>query len=164
MGFVIAGIVIASMIAFSIALMIYYNHITRMKEKIKTQKSKIRILKAKYLQVLRKVGTTQATSNASHGNAYASANRNGAGVLIGGAIGSITSNFEEASDLVVQLAEEYADAQQELNRLVEAYNAMIAVFPKIILAKILRLKKEEYVDAENIEESTKLQGFDETDI
>lgn len=129
----------------------------------KSEKSR-KNLKAKYLQVLRKVGTTQKDSNDAQGGAYYAANRNGGGRFIGGAIGAVDSNFEEVGKLVVSLANEYQSAQQSLNELVNRYNVYITAFPRIILTKIFGYKKENYVDSGNLAASTKLSGFDDKDI
>lgn len=142
----------------------FRNSIVKKKENIDKAKSKVRISKAKYLQVLRKVGTTQRESNDAHGSAYRTANTNGGGRFIGGAIGSIESGFSDAEDLVLSLANEYQSAQQYLNKLVNEYNLYISAFPRVIFAKMFGCKKQEYVDSGNLEASTRLSGFDETDI
>lgn len=130
----------------------------------KKAKSRVRILKAKYLQVLRKVGTTQFDANNAQGGAYFMANRNGGGRFIGGAIGAVDSNFEEAGNLVISLADEYQNAQQSLNELINEYNVYITAFPRVIFTKILGYSKEDYIDSENLDASTKLSGFDDSDI
>ena len=147
-----------------IALIRFRNKVVNMKENISGAKSQVRILKAKYLQVLRKGGTSQRESNASQGEAYERANWNGSRILIGGAIGAIDTDFEEVGDLVVSLASELQEAQQKLNDLVGNYNRYIIAFPRIIFTMILRYKKENYVDSENLAASTKLTGFDDEDI
>lgn len=157
-------IAVGLVVFFPIALIIFRNKVIRQKESIENAKSHVRILKAKYLQVLRKVGTTQRESNDAHGSAYYTANKNGAGRFIGGAIGPLDSNFEEATGLVVSLANDYQSAQQRLNDLVNGYNVYITAFPRIILTKILGFKKESYVDSGNLSLSTKISGFDDNDI
>lgn len=158
-------IVILGLIVCTVYWLINFrNTAVRQRECIETAKSRVRILKAKYLQVLRKVGTTQKESNDAQGGAYFTANKNGGGKFIGGAIGSVDSNFEEVGKLVVSLANEYQSAQQNLNELVNRYNVYITTFPRVILTKIFGFKKEEYVDSGNLSESTKLSGFDEHDI
>lgn len=151
-------------IIFASRLIIFKNKVVNKKENIDKAKSSIRIIKAKYLQVLRKVGTTQKEVTEAQGNAYGIANLNGAGAFIGGAIGEIDSNFEAAGELVISLAKEYESAQQKLNTLVNEYNVYITLFPQSILAKIFKCKKEEYIDSDNLDLSTRLNGFDETDI
>ncbi len=143
----------------------FRNTVIQKIEAIKLAKSKVRISKAKYLQVLRKIGTTQNESNISQGSAYFSANAAGkTGEFIGGAIGQIDSNFEATSDLVVTLADEYQTVQDALNRLVNQYNVYISSFPRVIFTKMFHYTKEEYIDNEKLSESTKLQGFEENDI
>lgn len=158
-------ILLLGLIVFVVCLVVNFrNSVVNRKENIEQAKSRIRILKAKYLQVLRKVGTTQKDSNDAQGGAYYTANKNGGGRFIGGAIGAVDSNFEEVGKLVVSLANEYQSAQQNLNNLVNKYNVYITAFPRIILTKIFGFKKEEYIDSENLDESTRLSGFDEDDI
>ena len=161
-GYLILLLVIAGFLAYY--LMRFRNKVVNQKEGIEKAKSRVRILKAKYLQVLRKVGTTQKDANDAQGGAYYTANRNGGGRFIGGAIGSVDSNFEEVGKLVVSLANEYQSAQQSLNELVNRYNVYITAFPRVILTRIFGFKKEEYIDSENLNESTRLSGFDEDDI
>ena len=161
-GYLILLLVIAGFLAYY--LMRFRNKVVNQKEDIEKAKSRVRILKAKYLQVLRKVGTTQKDSNDAQGGAYYAANRNGGGRFIGGAIGAVDSNFEEVGKLVVSLANEYQSAQQNLNELVNRYNVYITAFPRIILTKIFGYKKENYVDSGNLAASTKLSGFDDKDI
>ena len=158
------GICVIILLIIVSKLIKFRNNVVNKKENIGKAKSRVRISKAKYLQVLRKVGSTQKDSNDAQGGAYATANQAGVGYLIGGAIGSVDSNFEEVGDLVMSLANEYQEAQQSLNELVNNYNTYISTFPRVVLAKIFRFKKEEYVDSENLEASTKLVGFDEQDI
>ena len=158
----ILAVLLAGLILIRLAR--FRNKVVRQKEGIENAKSRVRILKAKYLQVLRKVGTTQKVSNDAQGEAYSVANGNGSGSFIGGAFGSLDSNFEEAGKLVVSLANEYQAAQQALNELVNQYNIYITAFPRVILAKLFRYKREVYVDSDNLDASTKLSGFDEEDI
>lgn len=152
------------LLILGICILRFLNNVVHKQEDIDEAKSHVRISKAKYLQVLRKVGTTQRESNDAQGSGYYIANRNGGGRLIGGAIGPIDSNFEGAGNLVVSLANEYQSAQQRLNQLVNAYNIYVGTFPRIILAKIFRVKPEDYVDSGNLDASTKLSGFDDDDI
>ena len=160
--YLILGFVVVILIAFRLGR--FRNKVISAKENIENAKSRVRILKAKYLQVLRKVGATQKESNASQGEAYSIANENGSGSFIGGVIGSIDSSFEEVGKLVVSLANELQTAQQNLNDLVNKYNLYITAFPRVILTKIFRYKKENYVDSDNLAASTRLSGFDEMDI
>ena len=83
---------------------------------------------------------------------------------MGGAIGPIDSSFEKAGNLVVSFVNECQSAQQRLNNLVNAYNVCVGTFPRIILAKIFRLKLEDYVDSENLGASTRLSGLDDDDL
>ena len=144
-GYLILLLVIAGFLTYY--LMKFRNKVVNKKEDIEKAKSRVRILKAKYLQVLRKVGTTQKDSNDAQGGAYYAANRNGGGRFIGGAIGAVDSNFEEVGKLVVSLASEYQFAQQNLNELINYYNLYITSFPRLILAKIFGYKKENYIDS-----------------
>lgn len=161
-GYLILFFVIAGLFGFWVLR--FRNRVVRQKESIENAKSRVRILKAKYLQVLRKVGTTQKESNEAQGGAYYMANRNGGVRLIGGAMGAVDSKFEEVGKLVVTLANEYQSAQQTLNELVNRYNVYLTVFPRIILTKMFGFKKENYVDSGNLSASTKLSGFDDKDI
>ena len=81
-----------------------------------------------------------------------------------GAFGDIDSNFDTISQLVLSLASEYQSAQQSLNDKIKWYNLYLTKFPRIILTKIFRYKKENYIDYDNLNESTKLAGFNEDDI
>lgn len=89
-GYLILLLVIAGFLTYY--LMKFRNKVVNQKEDIEKAKSRVRILKAKYLQVLRKVGTTQKDSNDAQGGAYYTANKNGGGRFIGGAIGAVDSN------------------------------------------------------------------------
>lgn len=160
--FLILFLIVAGGIIF--LLVWFRNKVIEQKENIEKAKSRVRISKAKYLQVLRKVGATQEVANKAQGGAYYAANRGGSGRFIGGAFGGINSNFEEVGKLVVSLASEYQFAQQNLNELINDYNLYITSFPRLILAKIFGYKKENYVDSGNLAASTKLQGFDDKDI
>ena len=156
-------LVIISLLTFF--LITYRNKVVKIKEEIENAKSKIRIIKAKYLQVLRKTTETQKISLKTQSEAYNGAvNNTHQGQMIGGAFGKINDNFDDSSSLVVNLAEEYSSAQVKLNALIKEYNVMITVFPKSIFARILKYKKEEYVDSDNLEKSKTLQGFDDKDI
>ena len=75
-GYLILLLVIAGFLAYYLTR--FRNKVVNQKEDIEKAKSRVRILKAKYLQVLRKVGTTQKDSNDAQGGAYYTANRNGA--------------------------------------------------------------------------------------
>ena len=160
------------MIAFAVLFLfgtivwtiVFRNKVIRLRESIKNAMSMVRIAKAKYLQVLRKVDTTQRGATNAQGDAYRNANHASNGRLIGGAIGGINSNFEEAGILVVSLANEYQSAQKNLNELVNKYNVYISSFPRVILSKAFKYKKANYVDAANLMASTRLSGFDEKDI
>ena len=152
------------LIIIIICIICFRNSVVQRKEDIENAKSEVRILKAKYLQVLRKTGKTQLDSNIAQGYAYQMANENGGGEFIGGAIGPIRSNFKGSSKLVQSLADEYQRAQQRLNYEVKSYNIYITAFPRVILSKMFGYKKENYVDNDNLDASTKLNGFDENDI
>ncbi len=160
------------MIAFAVLFLfgtivwaiVFRNKVIRLRESIKNAMSMVRIAKAKYLQVLRKVDTAQRGATNAQGDAYRNANHTSNGRLIGGAIGGINSNFEEAGSLVVSLANEYHSAQKNLNELVKKYNVYISSFPRVILLKAFKYKKANYVDAANLMASTKLSGFDEKDV
>ena len=156
------------MIAFAVLFLfgtivwaiVFRNKVIRLRESIKNAMRMVRIAKAKYLQVLRKVDTTQRGATNAQGDAYRNANHASNGRLIGG----INSNFEEAGILVVSLANEYQSAQKNLNELVNKYNVYISSFPRVILSKAFKYKKANYVDAANLMASTRLSGFDEKDI
>ena len=160
------------MIAFAVLFLfgtivwtiVFRNKVISLRESIKNAMSMVRIAKAKYLQVLRKVDTAQRGATNAQGDAYRNANHTSNGRLIGGAIGGINSNFEEAGSLVVSLANEYQSAQKNLNELVNKYNVYISSFPRVILSKAFKYKKANYVDAANLMASTRLSGFDEKDI
>lgn len=163
-GYLIIGLSVIFIVFFIICLIVFRNSVIEQKEGIENAKSLVRILKAKYLQVLRKVGTTQEVSNEAQGSAYHTANISGGGKFMSGAFGDIDSNFDTISQLVLSLASEYQSAQQSLNDKIKWYNLYLTKFPRIILTKIFRYKKETYIDYDNLNESTKLTGFDENDI
>lgn len=142
----------------------FCNTVLRKKEEIEKAKSRVRIAKAKYLQVLRKMGTTQQEAYDAHGGAYNKANSGRAGYFISGAIGNIESEFDKTQQVVLTLADDYQAAQQSLNELVNDYNVYITTFPRVIFAKLFRYQKEKYVDSANLDASTELRGFDDNDI
>ena len=150
-------------IAFLVYLIKFRNSCVYQLERIESQKSNIRILKAKYLNVLSKTLDTNNSVNKSLGAAYGVANASGAGRFIGGARGEI-DNFEDSTNIVYKLANEFHQAQNALNNSVNTYNNYISKFPSNLLAKMLKFTKEEYIDSENLELSMSLSGFDEEDL
>lgn len=162
-GYVIIGVIVVLLLAFLVCLIKFSNNVKYQKEQIKNSKSDVRIAKAKYLQVLRKVIQTQDDATDSQGRAYRKANGSNIG-FINGAIGGIDSNFYESSELVADLADQLQDCQRTLNRNINLYNTYISTFPCSFLNLFLRYKKEEYVDSENLEESTKINGMGNEDI
>lgn len=141
----------------------FRNNAIKQKEEIESLKSKVRVVKAKYLNVLKNAINTQNEANNSQGNAYGVANLGGSGRFIGGASGSI-NNFGNATDLVTSLANEYQYAQDSLNYAINKYNIYITCFPYNILANIFKFAKEGYIDSDNLNLSTSLNGFDENEI
>ena len=137
-----------------IPLLRFRNHVLRIKERINEAKSKIRIVKAKYLQVIRKTSTVNQDATTVMANAY---KKGGKGSQISGAVGSISNNFTNSADIVLALAEEYEERQIALNELITEHNVVIKKFPNIIYAKILRYKIEPHIDFENLNEAYKLQ-------
>lgn len=143
----------------------FRNTVIRKREDIRDAQSNVRIAKAKYLQVLRKTGTTTADADSSQGNAYKNANSSyQGGKLIGGAVGNISSHFTPAGNLVLSLADAYQQAQLKLNGLVNDYNQYINEFPNVLLKMMFRFKNAKYIDSQNLDSSTKLSGFDDNDI
>ena len=150
-------------IVFLVWSLKFKNNVTLKKENIDSLKSDVRVVKAKYLNVLGKTIDTHESVNSSQGSAYREANSNGAGTFIGGARGSI-DNFDRASQIVYNLANEYQRAQGSLNYAIKQYNTYISLFPNSILTHMFHYEKEEYIDSENLNLSTDLNGFNENDL
>ena len=132
-------------------------------EDIESLKSNIRVIEAKYLNVLKKSLNTSESVNKSLGSAYGVANTSGCGRFIGGASGSIDS-FGDSTNLVFKLANEYQRAQDLLNSAIKKYNSSISTFPSNIIAKMFKFKKQEYIDSAKLNLSMSLKGFDEDDL
>lgn len=154
-------LVVIAILAFLITFLKYKNKVMILKDRIDQSKSKVRVLKAKYLQVLKKVENMQKNSLNSQSEAYKNAVVEGVGVAVGGAVGKIDDSLQSSSIIIEQLANDYAEAQNELNRFINLYNKEILVFPKSIYASILGYKREQYIDEENIDKSMVIKEFED---
>lgn len=146
---------------FLITFLKYRNRVLVLKDLINQTKSKVRVLKAKYLQVLKKVENMQKSSINTQSEAYKNAVVEGVGTMVGGAVGRIDDSLESSSKIIEQLANDYTEAQNELNRIINLYNKEILVFPKSIYASILGYKREQYIDEDNIDKSTVIKEFED---
>ena len=148
-------------IVLLITFLKYRNKVLLLKDRINQTKSRVRVAKAKYLQVLKKVEVFQKNSLNSQSEAYKNAIVEGVGVAVGGAVGKIDDSLQSSSEIIEQLANNYAEAQNELNRIINLYNKEILVFPKTIYAAILGYKREQYIDEENIDKSMVIKEFED---
>ena len=160
----VALILFALFIVFMIFLIRYKNKIVAIKEDINLAKSSIRIAKAKYVQVMNKTLTMHDKASSVEGEYMESVTAgNGIKSVLGNL--SMNPNYKDSMELIRRLADEYQKAQDRLNNLVNRYNREISLFPKTIFAKLLRYKKEEYIDNENLQLSSNLSdNIDEEDL
>lgn len=147
MGIVIVIILVILLLVFGISLLKYRNKALDYQEEIRAAKSKVRVAKSKYVKVMD--NSTQTNQAAGSANGSASG-------MVNGGSGGIGGTFVTSAEMVERLASEYEQAQLYLNNLVSTWNKFIGNFPNLIYAAILRLKKEVYIDEENLDMSTSL--------
>ena len=146
----IAVVVLALAISFLVALLKFRNKVLDMKEKIKKSKSHVRVAQNKYVKSL------QNTSAALNKNETGGVG----GGLMYGDMGS-ASKYDTNASLVSDLADSYEKAQIMLNELISQYNSFISKFPNLILAAVLRYKREDYIDEKNLDMSTSINNIDQ---
>ena len=146
-------IFLALVIVFIVTLFKYKNKVLDIKDEMQRAKSKIRIVKAKYVQVMNKTQAMHGKASGTEGEFYEKA-YGGNGISI--FEGRMNQNYKDSIGLIEKLAGEYQQAQDFLNEIVRVYNHEISMFPKSIYAAILGFKKENYIDSDNLELSSNL--------
>ena len=145
LAFIVAAVfVISKLIAFK-------NIVTGFQERIKKAKSDVRLAQNKYVKALRN------TEGALAAGAEIGVQT---GVLMGD-VGA-ASKYDTNTELVCSLANAYERAQNTLNETISNYNKYISIFPNLIYAKILRYKREAYIDEQNLDKTMMLNGIDES--
>ncbi len=120
-------------------------------EKINMQKSKVRICKAKYVQTLNQV--EGLTSNIL--DPKVKVMKNVSSINYGAFGGGIFESEHKSSiALITKLADEYANQQELLSRMIEEYNSKIINFPTSLFARIYKIEKLAYVAQDSLEKST----------
>ena len=143
--------IVALAIWLGVALLKFRNNALVYKEKIKKAKSHVRVAQNKYVKSLKNTaGALELNTNTDGGVG-----------LWSGDMGA-AAKYGTNTELVRSLAESYEQAQNLLNELISQYNFFISKFPNLIFAAILRYKKENYIDEENLDMSTSLSGIDES--
>ena len=138
-------LIVVLLAVFGITLLSYRNKALGYQEEIRAAKSKVRVAKSKYIKVMENsTRTNQAAGSV------------GGGGLVNGGSGGMGGTFVTSAEMVERLATEYENAQLHLNKLISNWNKFIGRFPSLIYAAILRLKKENYIDEENLDMSTAL--------
>ena len=130
-------------------------------EDINAQKSKVRIAKQKYLTAMGNVQFQSGANAQNVGAAVSTGNSVGRG-LFSGATGALDKVWGNSASIVTGLASEYERALTKLTDMIGDYNAVIGSFPTLIIAGICRFKREKFVDEDNLEKSTVIQGFDDS--
>ena len=144
-------------IAFLVWLLTFRNNVIEYQEKIKQAKSIVRVEKS----------TMSRTSIAmqeekKEPDRFVSPMAGGIYVPMRNTVGFMQGDMGKASiygkktDTVKSLAQSIERAQYSLNELISEYNRYISVFPNIIVASILKCKKEEYIGEDNLNASTRI--------
>ena len=147
--------VIALAIIFFIILIKFRNRVMEYQENIKKAKSRVRVEQNTYSKQVRNTQRNQQHITAYGAGAIGSM---GAGYLAGN-LGA-SQAYKTGTSMMGDLAKSYEQAQYALNDLISEYNMFISAFPNLILAAILRCKKEAYIDEPGLEHSTELRGID----
>ncbi|MBQ7294085.1 MAG: hypothetical protein IJW79_10150 [Clostridia bacterium] len=153
----ICVLVFAVVIAFLIWLLVFRNKVIDYQERIKEAKSRVRVEKSTMGRTSRAIHVGQTFGEPFGG--YTTTGIYGARVnnvgFVQGDMGK-ASIYNKSTDTVTSLSQSVERAQYDLNKLISNYNRYISVFPNVIMAAILKCKKEEYLDEGNMKKSTAL--------
>ena len=147
--------VLALAIFFLVVLIKFRNKAVDYQERIKNAKSRVRVEANSYTKQMKNSVNVQKQTGAMGSGGMG----NGGGFLYGNMANA--QMYGMGTSLVQDLGSSYEKAQYALNELISEYNRFIGKFPNLILAAILRYKKEEYIDESHLEASTKISGVNE---
>lgn len=152
LGFIVCVVVLLVVAGFFVSKLIAFkNKGTAYQEKIKKAKSDVRLAQNKYVKALR---NTEGALGVGAENVAQTG-------MVMGDIGS-ASKYDTNTELVCSLANAYERAQNILNDIISQYNNYISIFPNLIYAKVLRYKREAYIDEQNLDKTMMLNGIDES--
>ena len=132
-------------------------------ERIKKLKSEIRIVKAKYVQAIKQINTKQGKTvdNTTKLKDVLKPNYN---IGFGGTAGgySLDGNELHKTDirLIDQLSSSLLSTQNSLNEAINEYNVYINKFFYVPFAKMLKLKKQDYIEEDNLDRSMEVGDID----
>lgn len=149
---IVVVVVFVLLIVFGCTLLGYRNKAHAFQEKIREAKSKVRVAKSKYVKVM---------DNSTRTNQSATVEGSG---FVNGASGGISGTYVTSVAMVERLESEYEKAQLYLNKLIGEWNTFIDKFPNMIYSSILKLKKENYIDEDNLNMSTTLSDTIDGDL
>lgn len=138
MTLILIILIIIFIIVFIITMIKIRNKAFKLKENIKEHKSALRLVKSKYLSVL-ELSDSVHSSNAQKGNRNYSPSS-----LI--SIGRGAEAYAEGNRVIENLANEYLNAQNQLNYSIKIYNEYILKFPRVIFTRLLGYKREKYIE------------------
>lgn len=146
-------LLIAVVIAFFIWLVVFRNNVIEYQEKIKEAKSRVRVEKSTMGRTSRAVQEERSAPFSVKSGVFG-ANVNTVGFLQGD-MGK-ASIYGKKTDTLTSLSQSVERSQYDLNKLILDYNRYIRKFPNMIVAALLRCKKEEYIDEGNLKKGLEL--------
>ncbi len=131
----------------------------RLKQQINKLLSKIRLLKAKYVQTLNKTSERlEMSSNNSSKvlRSHTQAPFTGNFTLAKGVSLDINQMDEYATQQVNKLSDALLSSQKELNEKIQEYNLYITKTSHLVYKAILKYKTMDYIDADRLEKGLEL--------
>ena len=149
----IGCILIVAVILFLVVLIKFRNKVFDYKEKIKQAKSRVRVEANTYSRQMKNSVNMQREASGLGMNSMKT------GIFYGN-LGAAYM-YKTGTSMINDLANSYEKAQYALNELISEYNRFVGKFPNLILAAILKYKKEAYIDEMHLDVSTELSGIDQ---
>ena len=140
-------------IAFLVWLLVFRNNVIDYQERIKEAKSRVRVEKSTMGRTSRAIQEEKPHQDSMFGGLYG-VRINTTGYLQGD-MGK-ASIYNKKTDTVTALSQSVEKSQSELNKLISNYNRYISMFPNVIMAVILKCKREEYIGEDNLKKSIEL--------
>lgn len=157
----IIAICIIVLFIFIVGLLKFRSNIILQEEEIEKLKSNIRLIKAKYVQTIKK-GTKEvkefSRNDARIMNNVASTFTGfvkGQGVSL-----DVNESHAQAIGMIEKLSHQYITIQQKLNESIEKYNVYISKTINLIYTAIFKRKKMKYIDQDNLDKSLELADID----
>lgn len=161
----IIAICVIILFVFIVGLLKFRSNIILQEEEIEKLKSNIRLIKAKYVQTIKK--GTKEVKEFSRNDARIMNNTSTtfAGFVRGQGVSlDVNESHAQAIGMIEKLAQQYITIQQKLNEAIEKYNVYISKTINLIYTGIFKRKKMKYIDQDNLKKSLELSEIDDFGI